>query len=208
MMLVEGIGLKPPKPHQIVLASHQMSALIAEMRRRNGKRSYQGRADGWGRGLSGTIVVPGAGSFAPHEAAVLSGGVGEFAAVSLINKRMKREVCSVDTRLLKFGDAGVDITPLGLATQIKCRKSSHGGNTLIRCITEYGRSVPMPWEALVSCEWRPGSLVCSVLGWQWKRDIVALPIVPARKGGHQNYELPDSMLLPMCSFIDELKSRT
>ena len=104
----------------------------------------------------------------------------------------------------EFGNTtDFDVLKYGLDVKTAAKNYNAG---LIRCIDEYGRSIPLESDiyafTYVEFEDRNAKEATIVLvGYQTRNFILQRPIVPARKGYHKNYEIPYHELKPMSMFM-------
>lgn len=193
-----------PAPNFIPLDVGNILTAISEAKRRNDLRKYQFGCSKWKRGLTGSIHVDGVGEIAAEIAPIVAGLLGEFACASFINRRLKRNACDVDFRLLSIGDNDVDLCPFGLKIQVKTRTRDYGKH-LVRVANPNGTPVTLNADAFVFAEWNRSDAV-RLYGWCWKKDFRGMPVSKG-KADQFNVEVFNEVTYPMTRLIDELKSR-
>lgn len=206
MMITEGIGQVAPKPVRIVTTTSTRRCCLIEANRRAEFRNYKSKSTAWEKGHTGKIVMQGGGVIDATTAPIMAGLLGEVCVATYVNQRFGADICRADFSLDNRGDGGIDLAPFGFGIDVKARLRDYGAN-LVRAVSERGYQPTIKCDAFVFCEWRSGGAVVDLLGWIYARDVVELPIVPARSGWHKNYEVPSEMLQPMSAFLDHLQAR-
>jgi len=190
-MLKEGVGIVAPKPVPIRLTDGEVALVRSAAAERRRYRNYANRTDAWGRGL---IADP-----------VLIGMSGELAVIVFLNRRLGLSL-SLDTELLRKGDGGHDLPGIALPTQIKTRKT-RSANNLIRRVSR--KSIkPLDAKYFIFCQYVDERTV-HILGWLPEEQLRLAPFhkSPLRQAEHFNLDVPDSWLLPMQDYLDELEAR-
>jgi hypothetical protein len=206
-MNVEGRGIVPPESVWIPLTRSDFIQIKDRAKKQAMERDYRNRRDSWGAGLVGSGRPPNAADLRTAEYSGLLGLIGEWGTVAFINRRMKRDIASMGLGSIPRGDRGIDIVALNLTIQVKTQQNPEYPG-MIRRIDEYGRKISMPANAYVFARFdREHQTGVWLLGWAWTKDILLLPVVPARRGSHWNIEVPRALLLPMIRLIKELKYR-
>jgi hypothetical protein len=204
MVQVEGIGQKPPAPHDIKLTSGDLHILIKEAITRCEYRGYGNQSDAWGRGHVDGVSIPGVGCVPRHAAPIAAGLVGEYATCWLIDKRCGTK-CLPDFKLRLNGDGGTDLSPYGMRLDVKTRTSDYG-TFLVRAFNDHGKKVNHNCAAFVFATWRQ-SVIVTIHGWITCDSAICCPVVDARRGEHTNHEIQPHDLLPMSRLFDEIESR-
>ena len=210
-MNTEGIGCHAPKRIKELLNSSDRRIVVnAALRIASHRREYMDSGDQWKRGLIGDLEIPGIGTL-PATAAPLYVGLCAEAATIVYLNRATGLTLSIKDCLLANGDGGGDITAHGCSIQVKCRQadSIHAKQklSLVRYATDRGRIVFPNTTALVFCETTIETSCVSLLGWMYVVHAKQLEKVPARKGNHFNIEVPDFLLEPMSSLVDNITAR-
>lgn len=202
----EGRGIVAPAPYVMKLERGELLAVKEISADRASARRYADRGDAWGRGHTGSMRVKNVGDLRSDETPIFVGTLGEYAAVSYINKRFKREAVSVDSLIRSKGDGGVDIRVSGRTIDVKCRTKP--GVSLIRAAWPNGNRVPFAADIYLFCQYaREVQDQISLLGWAWRSCLESLELVPARRGDHLNVEVADEMLNPMNALISALQRK-
>lgn len=206
-MNVEGRGIVPPEPEWERFTRSDLILIKDRARNQAKERDYRNRRDRWGCGLVGRRRPPNSTDLRPAEYSGLLGLIGEWGTVSYLNRRMKRDVAMMDLTPLPRGDDGIDVIACGLTMQVKTQQNA-AYPSLIRRVDDFGRVIPIRSEACVFARFdRENQMGVWLLGWAWTREILGLPVVPARRGNHQNIEVPHALLYPMVRLIRELQYR-
>lgn len=204
-MMVEGIGDVAPKPWKLILSDHALAVLRVEAEKRAEYRQYKNQSSEWSKGLQGDVVIQGVGVLRQEVRPIFVGLIGEYAACEYINQKLPTAKVCIDLARRKHGDFGVDVAAFGIQMQVKTRQSADHGN-LIRVIDERGNRKHLTARAFVFCEWT-GHKTCSVLGWQWTKDIRDLPVENAIRGRHKNIRIADWRLLCMSRLANALSAK-
>lgn len=190
-MLVEGRGIVAPSPIRCAVSMREINQLRAIAARRNAYRGYQSRRDQWGRGLTKDPIVVGL--------------IGEHAVLSFLNSRLGTRM-SVDDRLLRVGDGGVDALVNGYSMQIKTRQ--RGRQNLIRTLDDRKRLIAFNVEAFVFAKFAEPSDVF-LLGWITADDARGVgDFKRSRVADHFNTVVEDKELEPMSRLIAEIQLRS
>lgn len=207
-MITEGIGRHAPSPIRELLTQQEMRLVAnAAIRIANKRKEYRTSNSRWKRGLIGELNIPGIGAIPSHAAPMFVGLQAEAAVVLFLNRRARLSL-SLQDLLLSSGDDGTDINVSGLTVQVKARQceTMHSLQkvSLVRYATERGRIV-FPLSVVVAmCEVVVPTPLVKLLGWIYSSDARAMPIVPARKGGHTNIEIADCELQSMASLVERI----
>jgi hypothetical protein len=206
-MKVEGRGEVPPAPVWIPLTRPDFIVIKEESIRRAKARDYRNRRDGWGSGLVGPGRPPNCADMRDDEYPIVIGCAGELACKYFFNQRMSKTVTMVDFGERPRGDRGIDLIACGLTFQVKGQQKPEQPG-LIRRIDARGNRMPIPANIVIFTRFdREDPTGAWLLGWVWTREILALPVVPARCGDHRNIEVSARMYHKMDDVIKELRHK-
>lgn len=148
MVAREG-GVCAPAPVKIPVNQYDVRYLTRIGEERDARRTeYRSSRSKWKQGSCSNPV--------------LIGLMGEYGTQVFLSRRIGTPVKIVDDTL-NNGDGGTDLKLFGLTYQIKTSQGVYD-SVLVRRIDDRGRMVSM-CDRYVFCVWKPGDVVCLLLGW-------------------------------------------
>lgn len=203
-MNAEGIGIKAPSPHKVILTDHDMRCIVHEAKKRAAAK-YANATDRWSCGQKPPIHIRNVGKITSTERPIVAGLLGEHVVSRLIKKRHGSGVAALDLAIRRYGDGGIDLQAFGERIQVKTRQSPKHGN-LVRRVCHSGFVVPINASYFVFCEWS-GSMSVSILGCISAALVLELPLVPGVSGHWQNAVVDDRLLEPFGRLLDNIAAR-
>jgi hypothetical protein len=196
----EGFGHVAPARIAIRIKSGESERFKNAANRRDEFRSYQKRADRWGRGFLKSIS-----GLRQSAAPIYAGFLGEHALAEYLGCQLGVEL-NVDTELKTAGDGGTDLSVFGINMQVKLRQRNSGVNHIRR--TSAGRIFELTAPIYVFAEWDKAQTVW-LLGWMERGRIQQQQFKPSpiSNANWFNIEIPDAQLEPMARLVDALESR-